>query len=81
MLADESVAVLPFGRLVSDHAYVVIGSLSASEEPLPSSFTNVPTITLWLGPALATGAVSVVVIVTVEGALLRKLFFVMSCAT
>lgn len=80
VLANDSAAVLPFGRLVNDHEYV-IGSLSASEEPLPSSFTKAPTIAFWLDPALATGAVFVVVIVTVDGVLLENLFLVMSCAT
>ena len=45
-LGELSAAVLPFGRLTNDQANLVSGSLSASEEPLPSSFTVLPTITV-----------------------------------
>ena len=43
-MAPESVAVLPAGRVVNDHAYVS-GSWQASPEALPFSVTVAPAIT------------------------------------
>src|SRR5205814_2332943 len=70
----------PAGRLMNDQAYVS-GSLSASDEPLPSRVTVVDTLTAWLAPAFATGGVFVVVMVTVDGALFRYPLLTISCAT
>src|SRR6516225_4117412 len=47
-------AWLPAGMLTKVHKYV-IGSPSTSDDLLPSSVTVAPTVTVWLGPALATG--------------------------
>ncbi len=70
LLAAERAAPLLAGTLLKLQRYVS-GSLSASVEPLPSNVTRDPTLTDVLWPALATGGVFVVVMVTVEGALAR----------
>ena len=62
-------AVLPLGTELKLHLNVS-GSPSTSVEPEPFSCTRVPTVTVWFGPALATGGVFAVVILTVAGALL-----------
>ena len=69
LLAACKVAVLPAGRLLKVQAKVS-ASPSASEEKLPLRVTTELSAAVWLEPALATGAVLVVVIVTVEGWLL-----------
>jgi hypothetical protein len=78
-VGEDSVAALPGGRLVNDHEYVN-GSWSASDDPLPSNTTVLPTLAVRSGPALATGGVLVVVIVTVEGALFTDPLFTINCA-
>ena len=66
LVAACSVAVLPAGRLLKVHAKVN-ASPSASEENVPFRLTTAATAAVWFTPALATGAVFVVVIVTVDG--------------
>ena len=66
MLGLDSTAVLPAGTVVSDQAKVS-GSLSGSDDPLPSSCTTLPAITSRSGPASAMGAVLVAETTTVSG--------------
>ena len=66
LVSDDSAAALPEGLVPQDHLYVM-GSLSASELPVPSSVTTAPTTTLWAVPALATGAELVLDAMTMTG--------------
>ena len=68
------------GSETNDHANVM-GFPERSLEPLPFKDTVAPTKTVWLGPALATGATSVVLMVTCEGALLSPSAETISCTT
>ena len=62
-------AALPAGLAVSDQLYVS-GSPLASELALPSKVTSDPrALPPWSGPALATGATLLLVMITLSGAL------------
>src|SRR4051794_39949241 len=65
----DNVAVLPVGRVIRLHLYVS-GSPSTSVDPEPFNCTRAPALTVWFGPAFATGGVfPCTVIVTVDGRL------------
>src|SRR6186997_1994196 len=74
-------AVLPAGFTVSDHEYVR-PCPSASLDSEPSSVTVRPTRACnWSGPAFATGAELVVLMVIVSGALLTMPSLTINCTT
>ncbi len=78
--APFNVALLPAGVVVSDQKKVS-GSPFASLEPVPSRLTVAPCVTVWSGPAFATGRVLLVLMTTVSAALSTKPSLTMSCAT
>ena len=80
LVAACSAAVLPAGRLLKVQAKVS-ASPSASEENVPFRLTTAATAAVWFDPALATGAVFVVVMVTVDGWLFSKPLFTINCTT
>ena len=75
VLALFSTAALPAGRETKVQAKVS-GLPSTSEERLPLRVTGAPRITVWLGPALATGGEFTVLTVTVDVSMARALLTV-----
>jgi hypothetical protein len=63
-VAEDSAAALPVGRVVSVHLYVSM-SLLASVLDAPLKVTVAARTTVWLLPALATGAAFKIDAVTV----------------
>jgi len=74
------VAWLPAGRPINAQRNES-ASPSASDEAPPSSVTVSFTTTRWSGPALATGLLFCVLIVTVSAALSTVPSFTINCAT
>jgi hypothetical protein len=72
--------LLVAGLLVMAHVYCS-GSKSTSNDALPSTTTVVLTNTVWSSPALASGALLLVVTVTVSAADATVPSCTMSCAT
>ena len=78
--APASVAPLPAGRLTKVQLKPSASPL-ASLEPVPSSDTVSPMVTVWSGPATATGRTLFVVTTTVSGTLATAFAVTMSCTT
>jgi hypothetical protein len=78
--APASVALLPAGRLTKVQLKPSASPL-ASLEPVPSSVTSSSIVTVWSGPASATGRTLLVVTTTVSGTLATAFAVTISCTT